>query len=159
VADPGSSPIAIYRDADACPVKAETYRVAARYGLKVHVVANAWLTVPDDPRIERVVVGGGFDAADDWIAARADASAIVVTADIPLAARCLAAGATVIGPGGRPFTRDSIGLALAHRAIAEDRRAVGERTAGPAPMSPRDHSRFLSALDEAVVRLHRRWGR
>jgi uncharacterized protein YaiI (UPF0178 family) len=146
----------IYLDADACPVKAETYRVAARYGLKVHVVANSWLMVPDDPRIERVVVGGGFDAADDWIAARADSDAIVVTADIPLAARCLKAGATVIGPTGRPFTRDSIGLALAHRAIAEDRRAMGEAAGGPAPMGPRDRSRFLSALDEAVVRLRRR---
>ncbi|MFO1060681.1 MAG: YaiI/YqxD family protein [Dongiaceae bacterium] len=148
--------MAVYLDADACPVKAETYRVAQRYGLRVYVVANAWLMVPADPRIERVVVGGGFDAADDWIAARADADAIVVTADIPLAARCLKAGATVIGPTGRPFTQASIGLALAHRAIAEDRRAMGEATGGPAAMGPRDRSRFLSALDEAVVRLRRR---
>ena len=126
--------IAVYLDADACPVKAETYRVAQRYALRVYVVANAWLMVPADPRIERVVVGGGFDAADDWIAARAAADAIVVTADIPLAARCLKAGATVIGPTGRPFTQASIGLALAHRAIAEDRRAMGEATGGPTAM-------------------------
>ena len=145
----------IYVDADACPVKEEIYRVARRYGLDVSVVANSFINVPREPGFERVLVDGGFDAADDWIAERAGAGDIVVTADIPLAGRCLKAGATVIGNDGRPFTQASIGMALAGRALMADLRAMGEVTGGPKPMAKADRSRFLSALDEAVVR-HRR---
>ncbi|HJQ58538.1 MAG TPA: YaiI/YqxD family protein [Vineibacter sp.] len=147
--------IRIFIDADACPVKAEIYKVAERYGLPVFVVSNAWIAVPRDPRIERVVVGDGFDAADDWIASRTGVGDIVVTADIPLADRCLKAGAAVIGPSGLPFTVDSIGMAMAARALTSDLRAMGEITGGPKPMTARDRSRFLSALDEAVQRLRR----
>lgn len=146
----------IFIDADACPVKAEIYKVAARYGIKVFVVANSFMMIPANPLIERVIVGDGFDAADDWIAERAGPSGIVVTADIPLADRCLKAGAAVIGPTGRPFTAASIGTALADRAIMADLRAGGDIVGGPKPMGQRDRSRFLSALDETIVRLRRR---
>jgi len=148
-------PIQIYIDADACPVKDEIYRVAGRYGLKVWVVANSFMLVPDSPLIERVIVSGGFDAADDWIAERAAGGAIVITSDVPLASRCVKAGAEVIGPGGRPFTEAAIGMAVATRNLMQDLRAMGEITGGPKPFSARDRSRFLSALDEAVVRLKR----
>jgi uncharacterized protein YaiI (UPF0178 family) len=147
--------IEIYVDGDACPVKAEIYRVAGRYGLKVFVVANSFFMVPTDPKIERVIVEGSFDAADDWIASHAQAGDIVVTADIPLADRCLKAGAAVIGNTGVPFTADSIGMALASRALMSDLRAMGEITGGPKPIVGRDKSRFLSALDETIVRLRR----
>lgn len=152
-----SDPLAIevFVDADACPVKAEIYRVAERYGLRVYVVANALLAVPPNPLFERVIVGDGFDAADDWIAERVGLRSIVVTADIPLAGRCLAAGATVIGSTGKPFTKDSIGMALATRELMSQLRAMGEVSGGPRPMASKDKSRFLSALDEAVVRLRR----
>jgi len=148
-------PIQIYIDADACPVKDEIYRVAGRYGLKVWVVANSFMLVPDSPLIERVIVSGGFDAADDWIAERAAGGAIVITSDVPLASRCVKAGAEVIGPGGSPFTEAAIGIAVATRNLMQDLRAMGEITGGPKPFSARDRSRFLSALDEAVVRLKR----
>jgi hypothetical protein len=148
-------PIEIYVDADACPVKAEIYRVAERHGLKTYVVSNAFLNVPRDPLVERVVVGSGFDAADDWIAERARRGAIVVTADVPLASRCVKAGADVLGPTGRPFTEASVGLALATRNLMEDLRASGEVTGGPRPFSPRDRSTFLQALDVAIQRLKR----
>lgn len=148
-------PIAIYIDADACPVKAEVYRVAARHGVKVFVVANSFLTVPTDPAIERVIVGGGFDAADDWIAERVGRGDVVVTADVPLAARALAAGADAIGPNGRAFTQNSIGIALATRNLLDDLRSGGAITGGPKPFSPRDRSAFLSALDVAITRLKR----
>ena len=151
----GGGPIEIYVDADACPVKNEIYRVAGRYGLKVWVVANNVMAVPADPLIERVLVTDGFDAADDWIATRARAGAIVITADVPLAGRCLKAGAAVIGPTGRPFTEASIGMAVATRNLLQDLRAMGAVTGGPKPFSARDRSRFLSTLDEAVVRLRR----
>ena len=147
--------IEIFVDADACPVKGEIYRVAERYGIKVFVVANALLAVPRNPLVERVIVDGGFDAADDWIAGKVGPRAIVVTSDIPLAHRCLAAGATVIGATGRPFTKDSIGMAMASRSLMSDLRAMGEAAGGPKPMQPKDRSRFLSALDEAVNRLKR----
>ena len=147
--------IAIYVDADACPVKPEVYRVAERHGVRVHVVANSFINVPRDPLVERVVVGAGFDAADDWIAARARRGAVVVTADVPLASRCVKAGADVIGPTGRPFTEASIGSALATRNLLEELRSAGEVTGGPKPFSPRDRSAFLSALDLAIVRLKR----
>ncbi len=145
----------IFVDADACPVKAEVYRVAGRYGLKVLVVAGAFLMVPQEPNIERVIVEAGPDAADDWIAERAGPGDIVVTADIPLAGRSLAAGAQALGPTGRAFTSDSIGSALASRALGEHLRSIGETTRGPAPFRPEDRSRFLSALDEAVNRARR----
>jgi len=147
---------AIYIDADACPVKAEIYRVAERYGLKVYVVSNSYLGVPRDPRVELVVVSDGFDAADDWIAERAGPGDIVVTGDIPLADRSLKAGAAVIGNSGVPFTTSSIGMAMASRELMSTLRAMGETTGGPKPMSQRDRSRFLSALDETVQKLRRR---
>jgi uncharacterized protein len=150
-----AAPIAIYVDADACPVKPEVYRVAERHGAKVFVVANSFLAVPQDPLVERVVVGGGFDAADDWIAERARRGAIVVTADVPLAARAVAAGADAIAPNGRAFTESSVGMALATRTLMQDLRAGGAVTGGPKPFTARDRSRFLSALDLAIVRLKR----
>jgi len=146
---------AIFVDADACPVKDEVYRVAARYGLKVFVVANSYLNVPRDPLIERVVVPDRFDAADDWIAERAGPHDIVVTADIPLAARCLEAGAAVLGPNGKSFTESGIGMALATRALMQDLRAMGEVSGGPRPFSGKDRSAFLQALDRAVIEARR----
>jgi uncharacterized protein YaiI (UPF0178 family) len=150
-----SGPIAIYVDADACPVKEEVYRVAERHRIKVYVVANAFMAVPRDPRIERIVVGADFDAADNWIAERAKRGVIVITADVPLAHRCVKAGADVIAPNGRVFTEASIGMALATRDLMADLRASGAVTDGPKPFSPRDRSSFLSALDLAIVRLKR----
>ncbi|PKP92835.1 MAG: YaiI/YqxD family protein [Alphaproteobacteria bacterium HGW-Alphaproteobacteria-16] len=142
-------------DADACPVKDEVYKVAWRREVPVTLVANAHLRIPDHPLIDRVVVSDGFDAADDWIAERADGRAVVVTADILLADRCLKAGAVVIAPNGRPFTTASIGAAIATRAIMADLRAGGDQLGGPAPFRKEDRSRFLSALDEALVRMAR----
>jgi uncharacterized protein YaiI (UPF0178 family) len=150
-----SKPIEIYVDADACPVKAEIYRVAERCGLKVFVVSNSPIAVPRDPMIERLVVGAGMDAADDWIAERATRGDIVITADVPLASRCVKSGAAVIAPSGKAFDDDSIGMALATRNLLHDLRGAGEVTGGPKPFSPRDRSRFLSALDQAIVRLRR----
>lgn len=142
-------------DADACPVKEEVYRVAQRRKVPVAVVSNSPFRVPIDPLVERVVVHGGFDAADDWIADRADPSAVVITGDILLAERCLKAGATVIGHNGRPFTHASIGHAIATRTIMADLRVGGDVVGGPAPFAKADRSRFLQALDEALVRLER----
>ena len=136
-------------------MKAEIYRVAQRYQLKVFVVSNAYLNVPRDPRIELVVVSDGFDAADNWIAERAGPGDIVVTADIPLADRSLKAGAMAIGNTGVPFTQASIGMAVANRELLSNLRAMGEVTGGPRPMTPRDRSRFLSALDEAIQKWRR----
>ncbi|GGO96367.1 YaiI/YqxD family protein [Stakelama pacifica] len=150
-----SDAVTIFVDADACPVKEEVYRVAERYAAPVKVVSNSRLRVPPIDRIERVVVSDGFDAADDWIAERAGANSIVVTADILLAERCLKAGASVIAPNGKPFTMDSIGGAVATRAIMADLRAGGDVVGGPPPFSKTDRSRFLQALDEAMVRLRR----
>lgn len=147
--------ISIYIDADACPVKAEVYRVAERYGLKVFVVSNSYINVPRDPRIERVVVGDGFDAADDWIAERVGPGDIVVTADIPLADRSLKKGAAAIGSTGVAFTAASIGMAMANRELMSHLRAMGEVTGGPRPMAARDRSRFLSTLDETIQRMRR----
>ncbi len=148
-------PIRILVDADACPVKDEIYRVAERHKVPVSVVSNSPFRVPTGPLVERVVVSGGFDAADDWIAERASPRTVVVTADILLADRCLKAGATVIGNNGRPFTPASIGSAIATRAIMADLRAGGDVVGGPAPFAKADRSRFLQALDEALVRLER----
>ena len=137
-------------------MKAEIYRVAERYKLKVFVVSNSYLNVPRDPRHELVVVSDSFDAADNWIAERAGPGDIVVTADIPLADRALKAGASVIGNTGVPFTATSIGMAMANRELLSNLRAMGEVTGGPKPMTQRDRSRFLSALDEAVQKINRR---
>ena len=143
-------------DADACPVKDEVYKVAWRHEVPVTIVSNSHLRVPDHPLIDRGVVSSGFDAADDWIAEQSGPKAVVVTADILLADRCLKAGAVVISPSGKPFTSASIGAAVATRAIMADLRAgVGEGIGGPPPFSKTDRSRFLSALDEALVRLKR----
>ncbi|WP_112382961.1 MULTISPECIES: YaiI/YqxD family protein [Sphingomonas] len=151
-----AQPLRILVDADACPVKDEIYRVAWRTEVPVTVVSNAHLRVPPHPLIARVVVGDGFDAADDWIAEATDAGAIVITADILLADRCLKAGAgAVIAPNGRPFTSSSIGSAVAVRAIMSDLRAGGDRIGGPPPFAREDRSRFLSALDAAITRLRR----
>ena len=143
-------------DADACPVKDEVYKVAWRRNVPVSVVSNSAFRVPDHPLIERIVVSDGFDAADDWIAERADAAAVVITGDILLADRCLKAGATVIAHNGRPFTAASIGGAIATRAIMADLRVGADGlTGGPAPFAKADRSRFLQALDEALIRLER----
>ena len=131
------------------------YRVAFRRAVAVRVVSNARIRIPEHPLVERVVVSDGFDAADDWIAETAGARDVVVTADILLADRCLKAGATVIGPTGKPFTNASIGGAIATRAIMADLRAGGDAIGGPAPFAKADRSRFLQALDEALVRLAR----
>src|ERR1700677_2973025 len=154
--------ISIFIDADACPVKQEIYRVAERYArkgtaLKVFVVSNSPIAVPRDmgDLIERVVVGAGMDEADNWIAARARRGDIVITADVPLASRCVKAGAEVIAPNGKPFTEESIGMTLATRNLMDSLRSAGEITSGPKPFAPRDRSAFLSALDQAIVRLER----
>jgi uncharacterized protein len=176
--NPSPRAITIYVDADACPVKQEIYRVAERHALKgialkVFVVSNSPIAVPRDiflggrpdaksastfagrPLIERVVVGAGMDEADNWIAERAHRGAIVVTADVPLASRCVKAGAAVIAPNGKPFTEDTIGMTLATRNLMDSLRSAGEITSGPKPFAARDRSAFLSALDQAIVRLTR----
>ncbi len=142
--------IKILVDADACPVKDEVYVVATRYGLSVALVANSRMHVPSGLGAELVVVDGGLDAADDWIAEHARPGDVVVTADIPLAARCLAAGARVLGNDGRPFTEDSIGGALATRELKSQLREMGIASGGPRSLSPKDRSRFLSKLDQLV---------
>jgi uncharacterized protein YaiI (UPF0178 family) len=145
----------IYVDADACPVKDEVYRVAARHALPVTVVAQGFIRVPDDPLIERVAAGQAPDAADDWIMQRADGHSIVVTSDIPLASRAVKAGAVAIAPDGRVFTEEAIGMALAMRDLMTGLRSAGETTGGPRPFSKRDRSEFLSSLDTAIRRLQR----
>ena len=142
-------------DADACPVKEEIYKVAFRHEVPVTIVSNSWIRIPQHPFLSRQVVDSGFDAADDWIVEAAGPQTIVVTGDILLADRCLKLGAFVIGPNGKPFTTNSIGAAIATRAIMADLRAGGDIVGGPPPFSKQDRSRFLSALDEAVVRLKR----
>ena len=146
---------AILVDADACPVKDEIYKVAFRHEIHVTIVSNSPIRVPPHHLIAREVVGAGFDAADDWIAERAHRGTVVVTADILLADRCLKAGAEVIAPNGKPFTGSSIGAAIATRAIMADLRAGGDAIGGPPPFSKADRSRFLSSLDETLVRLKR----
>jgi uncharacterized protein YaiI (UPF0178 family) len=147
--------IQILVDGDACPVKDEVYKVAWRHEVPVMVVSNSWFRVPDHPLIERVVVGAGFDEADDWIAERAAPGTVVITGDILLADRCIKAGAAVIAPNGKPFTANSIGAAVATRAIMADLRSGIGQTGGPAPFAKADRSRFLASLDEALVRLKR----
>ncbi|AIJ72137.1 MULTISPECIES: YaiI/YqxD family protein [Brucella] len=148
--------ICILVDADACPVKAEIYRVAERHNLPVVIVANSFIAIPREAqRVERVVVSGNLDAADDWIAELSRPGAVVVTADIPLASRALEKGASVIAPNGRIHTQSTIGNTLATRNLIDSLRSAGEVTGGPAPFAPKDRSAFLSALDLAIVRLKR----
>lgn len=156
--------ISIFVDADACPVKAEVYRVAERHALrgtavKVLVVSNSPIALPREyvgtSLIERVFVAEGMDVADNWIAERAKRGDVIVTADVPLAARGVKAGAAVIAPNGKPFTESAIGNVLATRNLMADLRSAGAITGGPKPFSPRDRSQFLSALDQAIVRLTR----
>ncbi len=144
----------IYVDADACPVKDEVYRVAKRYGVRVVVVANNPMRVPADPPVE-LVVRAGFGAADDYIAEVAEPGDVAITADVPLAARCVEKGAVVLDPKGRRLTPDRIGEAVAVRDLMTELRQSGIATGGPAPMAPKDRSRFLSALDEAVNAVRR----
>ena len=150
--------IEIYIDADACPVKDEIYRVAERYGLKVHVVANGWMRIPDSPLIERMTVTEGLDVADDWIVAHAGIGDIVVTADIPLADRCVKKGARVLAPTGRPFTPESIGNDLATRNLLTELRDTGQIRGGGRPFGKQDRSRYLGALDN-LIQAVRRTGR
>ncbi len=140
----------IYVDADACPVKDEAVRVAERHGLDIHFVSNTFMRLPEGPLIKRVVVAEGPDAADDWIAERIGARDIAVTADIPLASRCLKQGAQAIGPTGKPFTQASIGMALAMRDLSAHLRETGESKGFNASFTRQDRSRFLQALEEAV---------
>jgi uncharacterized protein len=146
----------IYIDADACPVKEETYKVALRYGLQSFVISNSFIQIPTAPLIKRVVVAAGADAADDWIVEHVVAGDVVVTSDIPLAARVLAKEAHAIAPYGREFTEDSIGLALAQRSLMEHIRSTGEITGGPPPFSTMNRSRFLQVLDQVIVREKRK---
>jgi uncharacterized protein YaiI (UPF0178 family) len=152
---PSQTTTRIYVDADACPVKDEIYRVATRHGLPVSVVAGNFIRVPNDPLIERIAAGSGMDAADDWIAERAGQGDIVITADIPLASRCVKAGAEVIAPNGKAFTEESIGMTLAVRNLMTDLRSSGEITGGPKSFAPRDRSTFLATLDQTVRRIQR----
>lgn len=149
------TPITLYVDADACPVKDEIYKVADRHKLDVHVVSNSPIALPRTPNVHRVVVASGPDVADDWIAERVSRGDVVITADIPLASRCVKAGADVIAPNGKAFTEATIGPALATRNLMDELRSAGHATSGPRPFSPRDRSAFLSALDLAIVRLKR----
>ena len=145
----------IYVDADGCPVKDEVYRVAGRYGLTVWVVANAWLRVPDDASVRRVTVGEGLDRADDWIAGRIGPGDIAITADVPLAARCVQRGARAIAPDGRSFDEASIDAALADRNLMTALREAGEIRGGGRPFTRQDRARFLNALDAAIQAIRR----
>ena len=150
-----SPAIVIYIDADACPVKGEVYRVAERHGIKVVVVSNSPIAIPQTPFIERAVVAAGMDKADDYIAYRTAKGVIVITADVPLAARVVKAGAIALAPNGKPFTDDSIGMALATRNLMDQLRSAGEITGGPKAFSRQDRSAFLQSLDREIVRLKR----
>jgi uncharacterized protein YaiI (UPF0178 family) len=145
----------IYIDGDACSVKKETYKVAVRHGWPVRVVANHYIQTPPSRSIICITVGKGEDVADDWIAERSGPGDVVVTNDIPLAARCLDKGSRVLGQKGREFTTASIGEALASRELSQNLREVGVMTGGPAPMEQKDRSRFLGKLDEVLVALGR----
>jgi len=145
--------IRIFVDADGCPVKAEVFRVAGRHGIKVFVVANSHIKIPQDDLFELVHVEGKFDAADDWIAGEAGGRDIVVTADIPLAARCLEKGSRVLDPKGRVFTEETIGEALASRELMAYLREMGNMTGGPPPFENKDRSRFLQRLEELIQAL------
>jgi hypothetical protein len=146
----------IFVDADACPVKQEVYRVAKRYDLRVTLVAGSWMRVPEEKNLSLKVVGEGMDAADDWIVEHLGAGDIVITADVPLAARCLEKGAYALGPTGKPFTKENIGSALATRDLLSALRDSGEVTGGPPPFAKRDRSRLLHRLDEAINAIRRK---
>lgn len=146
----------IFIDADGCPVKEEVYRVAIRYGLDVALVANSWMRAPAGAKIEMIVVDGQFDAADDWIVEHAGENDVVITADIPLASRCLKEKARALGPTGREFTEENIGEALATRELMSHLRDLGRLTGGPAPFENRDRSRFLHRLDEIIQSIRRK---
>ncbi|HIJ41313.1 MAG TPA: YaiI/YqxD family protein [Deltaproteobacteria bacterium] len=145
----------IFVDADACPMKQEVYRVASRFGLEVTLVTNSWMRVPNERRIALEVVGDGLDEADDWIVEHVQPHDIVVTADIPLASRCLKEGARALGPTGKPFTEDNIGMTVATRDLLSELREAGEITGGPPPINKRDRSRFLQQLDEMIQAIRR----
>lgn len=149
----------IYVDADGCPVKDEVYRVAGRYGLRVWVVANAWLRVPESDLVTRVTVGEGLDRADDWIAERIGEGDVAITADVPLADRCVKRGAVAIAPDGRRFTEESIGSDLATRNLMTALREAGTITGGGRPFTRQDRSRFLGALDAALQAIRRQQSR
>lgn len=142
--------LTIFVDADGCPVKEEVYRVARRYGLKVVLVANAWMRAPESAWLELVVVDPASREADDWIVEHAAEDDIVVTADIPLAAACLERGARVISPRGRVFTEETVGDGLATREILAYLRSVGMSSGGPPPLTKRDRSQFAHMLDEVI---------
>ncbi len=146
----------IFVDADACPVKQEVYRVAIRYRLSVTLVANTWMRIPKEGRIALEIVKDGFDAADDWIVDHVNPGDIVVTADIPLAHRCLQKGALVTGTTGKPFTENNIGQAVAARDLLSELRSAGEITGGPPPLKKRDRSRFLQQLDNMIQSMRRK---
>jgi uncharacterized protein YaiI (UPF0178 family) len=151
--------ITIYVDADGCPVKNEVYRVAKRFGLRVCLVCNSRMGIPKEDLFKLVIVGEGFNAADDWIVQQVSGNDIVVSADIPLAARCLEKGARVIDPRGRIFSEESIGEALANRQLMAYLRDLGNRTEGPAPFEKKDRSRFLQRLDDVIQAAVRDWKR
>ena len=146
----------IFVDADACPVKDEVYRVAKRYQLDVTLVANAWMRVPHEDWLTLEIVTDGFDAADNWIVEHVQAHDVVVTADIPLASRCLSLDACVIGPTGKPFTEDNIGGTVATRDLMAELRGAGEISGGPPPMQKHDKSQFLQALDQGIQSIRRK---
>ncbi len=151
--------IDIFVDADACPVKAEIYKIAARFGANVKIVSNSYFRVPREPWIEQIVVTDSFDAADKWIIERAKTTSVVITSDIPLAHACLKSGAVVLSPTGKIFTEAAIGMSMAVREIMADLRAGGDITGGPKPFSDRDRSAFMSALHGALEKLRRLEGR
>lgn len=148
----------IYIDADACPVKDEVYRVARRYDLSVTLVSNAWMRIPVEERLVLMVVEEGPDEADDWIADQVSEDDIVISADIPLASRCLKKGVHVLGPRGEPFTGDNIGMVLATRDLLTELRDSGEMIGGPPPFQQRDRSQFLQSLDQMIQRIRRQRG-
>lgn len=146
----------IFVDADACPVKQEVYRVGKRYGLGLTLVAGSWMRFSEENNVTLKVVDQGMDAADDWIVEHVEADDVVITTDIPLAARCVGKGAYVLGPAGKPFTDDNIGPALATRNLLSELRELGEIAGGPPPFSKRDRSRFLEGLDKAINEIRRK---
>ena len=150
------APIQIFIDADACPVKDEIYKVAGRYGLKTWVVSNSFIQIPQSPLVARMIVDAGPDVADDWIAENIGPGDVAITNDIPLAERVLKAGGHAIAPNGKPFTENSIGSAIAQRALMEQLRSTGDILGGPKPLDRNDRSRFLQALDEVIQKERRR---
>jgi uncharacterized protein YaiI (UPF0178 family) len=148
----------IYVDADACPVKDEIFRVATRHGIRVHVVSNSWMRLADNPLVNQIVVAEGPDVADDWIADHIGPYDVAITSDIPLASRCVKAGASAIGPTGKAFSEDSIGMAVAMRDLMSHLRDTGEIKGGGSAFSKQDRSRFLSTLENEVQAAKRKRG-